>query len=792
MKVSEIWLREWVNPDLGVQELAARLTMAGLEIDSISPVAGVFDNVIVAKVVNTSPHPQADKLTLCDVSTGSDQIIKIVCGASNVRPGLIVALAQMGAKLPNGLVIKEAKLRGELSQGMLCSASELGLTDSSEGILELDENAPLGLDFREYLQLNDLVMDIDLTPNRADCLSVRGIAREVAALTQSSLKPLIADPVSPTIDEKKSIHLNAEEGCPFYCGRIIKGIDSRAITPIWMRERLRRCGIRSIHPVVDVANYVMLELGQPMHAFDLSRVQGDIQVRMSQKNEPLQLLDGQTVHLQGKEMVIADAQQSLALAGVMGGAFSAVNESTTDIFVESAWFQPVTIAGVARSYGLSSDSSQRFERGVDPSLPSVALEYATRLILDIAGGEAGPVSQAVCADYVQKPVTVLFKPEKVKQLTGLDVSETEMMDMLTGLGMLVTRQEGVWQVSVPPYRVDIHLDADLVEEITRLYGYDKIPGEEMTAAVRAGAINPVELLVMRLLPFFTARAYHETISYSFVDPQLQKVLYPDAAVMTLLNPISSELSQMRAGMWSGLIASMIYNTHRQQTAIKLVEQGVTFELNNGVINEKPCLGGLMMGECGALSWNEPGRAFDFYDMKGDLQALFDSLNLRHVRFETAQHPALHPGKTAAIWLENERIGWCGVLHPRISDALDVQHEVMLFELNLECLTKSVVPVFHPVSKFPRIRRDLSLLVDETVSIAQIEASVRQLVDKNWLKSFDVFDVFKGDSIPVGKKSIAFALTLQDQERTLVDLEINQIISAIIKKLEDEFAITLRD
>jgi phenylalanyl-tRNA synthetase beta chain len=792
MKVSDIWLREWVNPALDAKELASRLTMAGLEVDAVSPVAGHFNQVVVAQVISAKPHPQADKLSLCDVTVGTDQILKIVCGASNVRSGLKVALAQIGASLPGGLVIKEAKLRGELSQGMLCSATELGLADSSEGILELDDDAPVGVNLRDYLQLDDWVFDIDLTPNRADCLSINGIAREIAALTLSPLQPISAPPVPPARDEQKTIQVQSPEACPHYSGRVIRGINSRAETPVWMRERLRRSGIRSIHPVVDVSNYVMLELGQPMHAFDLNSLQGDIIVRMSQKDESFVLLDGQTIHLQGTELLISDNKKALALAGIMGGQSSAVNEITVDVFLESAWFNPLAIAGVARRHGLATDSAQRFERGVDPTLPLIALERATALLLEIVGGEVGPVTVVSSSEHLPVKKPILFKPEKVKQLTGLDLSDEVMLTMLKGLGMSVVKKSGIWEVAIPPHRFDISLDVDLVEEIIRLNGYDNISGEAMVAAVRAGAISPTESLTMRLLNFFTVRGYHETISYSFVDPELQSVLYPDKSAITLLNPISSELSQMRLGMWPGLIASMIYNTHRQQSAIKFVESGVIFELEDGKIIESPCLGGLVTGESGAMNWNELTRTYDFYDVKGDLQALFSYLKLEQVTFIPAEHPALHPGKSAQIFCDKELLGWCGVLHPRIADALDVVDDAILFELNLRVLTTLKSPLYQPISKFPQIRRDLSLLVDDAINLSQIESLVRETVSHNWLKSFDVFDVYVGETIPEGKKSVGIALTLQDDSRTLVDNEINDIISAIIKKLDNNFAITLRD
>lgn len=791
MKVSELWLREWVNPSLNCQQLATLLTMAGLEVDAVNPVAGIFDKVIVAQVLKTTPHPQADKLTLCEIYTGSE-VLKVVCGASNVRTGLKVALAQIGANLPGGLLIKESNLRGELSQGMLCSASELGLSDTSEGILELEDDAPIGTSLRDYFALDDQVLDIDLTPNRADCLSILGIAREVAALTQSSLKISTDKNCLPTIDEKLPIKILEKAACPRYCGRIIRGIDTEAVTPLWMRERLRRSGIRSIHPVVDVTNYVMLELGQPMHAFDLNHLAGEITVRFGKANENLNLLDGQQVVLTEDVLVIADGKQALAIAGVMGGAASAVGESTRDIFLESAFFNPITIAGVARRYGLFTDSSQRFERGVDPEIQTQAIERATALLLSIVGGKAGPISIAICQESLPARKPIQFRPARVSQLTGLQVSEPEMLQMLQGLGMTVHQQPSFWEIIIPSHRFDIQLDVDLIEEIVRLYGYDKIPGDKIITAVQAGKINPLESLVKQLSSFFMARGYHESISYSFVDPELQQALYPRQQTMNLLNPISSELSQMRAGMWPGLIASMVYNIHRQQTAVKFFESGVVFELVDEQLKEHACFAGLLSGQSGVMNWLDESRHFDFYDLKGDLQSLMASLHIENAEFRRGEHPALHPGKSAEIRLGNQIIGWCGVLHPRMAEALDLVDEVILFELKLEPLLAQPSVRYNPISKFPQIRRDLSFLVDEQITAADIEKVVRQAGNQDWLKSFDVFDVYTGESIPAGKKSLAVALTLQDDGRTLIDSEINQVIGAIINELSQKFAITLRD
>lgn len=791
MKISELWLREWVDPPLDVQQLAAKLTMAGLEVETISPVAGVFEQVIVAEVVEVSQHPKADKLSLCEINTGRGKTLKVVCGAANVRPGLKVAFAQVGADLPGGLQIKEAMLRGELSQGMLCSALELGLAEASEGIMELEENAPLGIDLRDYLTLNDHIFDIDLTPNRADCFSVLGVARELSALTKLPLKPRPKRAQKPTIDGSLIINLEAKQACPVYAGRIIRGINSQANTPLWMTERLRRAGLRPIHPVVDVTNYVMLELGQPMHAFDLEAIKGNIRVRFSKASETLTLLDGQMVHLNDQVLVIADDQKPLAMAGVMGGEESAVQATTKDIFLESAFFNPLTIAKVVRSYQLISDSSQRFERGVDPALQVLALERATELLEEIVGGEIAPLSLVTEPNFLPQKHRVLFNPARVKQLTGLTVAEDEMVLMLQGLGMTVERKQGAWLVDIPSYRFDVRFEADLVEEIIRLYGYDKIPGTRMISQVQAGGISSSEVMIGRIAPFFTVRGYQETINYSFVDPELQQVLYPDVEAMQLLNPISSELSQMRVGLWPGLLASLIYNSHRQQAAIKFFEAGVIFDLQQGSLQEHQAIAGLLAGERGTMNWGETSGRFDFYDLKGDLQALFSALGLQDTQFIAAEHSALHPGKSAAIKINGQHAGWSGVLHPRIADALDLQEEVILFELRLSSLMTEAAVRYQPISKFPHIRRDLSLLVDNEVNAAQIEAAVRQIMGDQWLKSFDVFDLYTGESIPAGKKSLAIALTLQDDKRTLIDSEINTLIDAIIKKLKDEFSILLR-
>lgn len=793
MKLSKLWLREWVDFSLSEQELASQLTMAGLEVDAVSPVAGEFSHVIVAEVLSTKPHPNADKLTLCEVNANTEKPLQIVCGASNVRDGLKVALAMVGARLPGGFNIKESKLRGALSQGMLCSVSELGMAEQSDGIMELGSDAPVGMDLREYLTLDDHILDIDLTPNRADCFSVLGVAREVAVLNQLPLLEKEISAVTPSIDDAFPIQLNNPEACSRYCGRVIRKINTQTNTPLWMSERLRRSGIRSVHPVVDVMNYVMLELGQPMHAFDLNAINGEINVRYSNQQEQLKLLDGQELTLNEKVLVIADQERPLAMAGIMGGEASSVQAHTTDVFLESAFFNPIVIAGVARKFGLFSDSSQRFERGVDPNVQIRALERATALILEIVGGEAGPIIEVSNQKYLPSTVHFSFNTEKVKNLTGLNISLKEMRRFLEGLGITITREQNHFlEVIIPSYRFDIQRDEDLVEEIIRLYGYDNLHAEPVYTRVQAGKTCGNEAIATMLARWFASKGYHETISYSFVDPELQHELYPQKEFMQLLNPISSELSQMRAGMWPGLIASLIYNVHRQQNEVKFFEIGVVFDVHEGQLKERPCIAGLLMGEQGSVNWSETTRWYDFFDLKGDLQSLFASLKLKQVEFVAATHEALHPGQSAQININGVPSGWIGTLHPRLADALDLNHDVLLFEINLEALIGHESPRYKPISKYPQIRRDLSFLVDNNIEVMQIESVVRTTVKENWLKSFDVFDVYTGEGIPLGKKSLAISITIQDESRTLVDTEINSLIDAIINTLENKFSIILRE
>ncbi|MFZ4077434.1 MAG: phenylalanine--tRNA ligase subunit beta, partial [Legionellaceae bacterium] len=738
-------------------------------------------------------HPQADKLTLCDVEVGQSEVLRIVCGASNVRVGLKVALALPGAHLPGDIHIKESMLRGELSQGMLCSSTELGLDDQSEGIMELPEDAPLGEPIRTYLGLDDKILEIDLTPNRGDCFSMRGVAREVAALTRLPFHDLDVPVVAATQPDVRAVELQAGDACPLMATREIHHLDAHAQTPLWMKERLRRAGIRALFPVVDVLNYVMLELGVPMHAYDTRFVQGPLQVRRGKSGEEFTLLNEQNISIGEKVLVVADDQGPLALAGIMGGSRAAVRMDTTNIILESAFFNPIAMAGVARVYGLSTDASMRFERGVDPALQVMALERATALILSLAGGNAGPVRLLQSEAFSLKHTMIDFDPKRVEALAGLHIPTRDMIALLESIGLVVHEKGLIWQVMVPSYRFDLALDVDLVEEIIRLHGYDQLKAEPIVGEFRAGRVNLDVIRTDLVLKHFMSRGYHETISYSFVDPVVQRALFPLDEVIALVNPISSELSEMRLSIWPGLIATLMHNLHRQQSTVKCFELGVVFEVHQGVVQEKKVISGLLAGESGALKWNESTRTYDFYDMKGDVESLFARMGyLSSVRFEPEVHPALHPGQSARIYRNDEPIGWLGTLHPRLADSFDVGFDVMLFECALGDTQVSDPLRYQPISKYPSIRRDLSLLLDSSVSVGRLEQVIRQVVSAERLKSFDVFDVYSGEGIPTGKKSIAIALTLQDEHRTLVDAEVNAIIDAVLKALWDELAVTLRD
>ncbi|MBZ2188099.1 phenylalanine--tRNA ligase subunit beta [Alcanivorax sp. JB21] len=799
MLIIESWLREWADPALDTESLAHQLSMAGLEVDGVTPAAPPFSGVVVGEVKTTAPHPDADKLTVCEVSDGTE-VFPVVCGAPNVRAGLKVPFARVGAELPGDFRIKKAKLRGQPSLGMLCGASELGLEDLIDGLLELPADAPVGTDIREYLQLDDQIIEVDLTPNRADCLSVRGIAREVSVLNRVPFNVPAIAPVAPTIDDTFAVTVSAPEACPRYQGRVIRGIDPTAQTPLWMVERLRRSGLRPIDPVVDVTNYVLLELGQPLHAFDLGKLKGGIDVRLAQAGESLTLLDEQTVTLKDDTLVIADANGPLAMAGVMGGAASAVSDGTRDIFLECAFFAPLAIAGKARGYGLHTDSSHRFERGVDPQLQAQAMARATALILAIAGGQAGPVVEVAAEAHLPTPVPIALSAARVEAVLGLSLDAAEIADILARLGMdVVDTGADTWQVTGPSWRFDMAIEADLIEELARVHGYDRLPSR--LPAIQGAAISEPEtrLPARRLSDLLAARGYAEAITYTFVDPAMQAALAPELTPLALANPISSELAVMRSTLWAGLLTTAQRNLNRQISRLRLFEQGLRFVPGageGGGLLQEPMLAGLVFGTARPQHFDDltdgKPRRVDFLDVKADVEALLAATGGAAVyRFEAAEQHVLHPGQCARIVRDGVEAGWLGKLHPGLAATLDLPADIYLFELRKDVITQVSVPKFSELSEYPSVRRDLALVVPEAVPAGALLESARKACDER-LRDIQLFDVYQGDNIEKGHKSLALGLTFQDRSSTLGEADINLLLAGVLSQLKQEFNASLRE
>ncbi|AFU97770.1 phenylalanine--tRNA ligase subunit beta [Simiduia agarivorans] len=794
MKISESWLREWVNPQVNTSELCEQLTMAGLEVDGIEAVAGEFTGVVVGEIVEIEQHPDADKLRVCKVAGNGDELTQVVCGAPNARVGIKVPFATVGAVLPGDFKIKKAKLRGVESFGMLCAQTELQAGDDDDGLWELPADAPAGVDLREYLKLNDKIIEVDLTPNRADCLSLAGVAREVGVLNQAAVTPVAINPVKASIDHAVSASIDTD-GCGRYSCRVIKNIDLSQPTPLWMAERLRRAGLRSIDAVVDVTNYLLLELGQPMHAFDLARIDGGIQVRMAKADEQLKLLDGQEVKLNTDTLVIADNSKALAMAGIMGGDASAVSESTTDILLESAFFTPEMIAGKARSYGLHTDSSHRFERGVDPALATQAIERATELLLAIVGGEAGPVVVAERPSSLPEVARIRLRRARIEEGLGFAIEDSRVLDILNRLGLeKVAEDADGWTFQAPSHRFDMAIEADLLEELARIYGYNNLPVTSLKADLPIEPQAETQTPLSRVQQTLTARGYQEAITYSFIEPKLQTLFDPDAEAVSLLNPISSDLSVMRTSLLAGLANALVHNLNRQQTRVRLFETGLSFVKGGSGpagLTQKPKLAALVYGTRDTESWAHAKDRVDFYDIKGDLDAIL-SLGGASARysFVPAQHPALHPGQTAHIIKGGQVIGVIGALHPNTQKALDLDHPAFVFELDLEALLSGVQPKFAPLSKFPEVRRDLAVLIDREIGAKNLLEAVKSAAG-DYLTNLKVFDVYSGKGIDPHRKSVALGLTYQHPSRTLNDDEINASVAAVVTALEAQFNATLR-
>lgn len=790
MKFSEIWLRRWVNPNISTAEMCEQLTMAGLEVDSVTPVAGEFDNVVIARVDSVDKHPDANKLNVCQVSDGQ-KTYQVVCGASNVREGLIVPLARIGAVLPGNFEIKAAKLRGVESHGMLCSEKELGIAEESDGLMELSIGAPIGRGLRDYLRLDDNCIEIDLTPNRGDCLSIAGIAREIAALNQVDVTEVDCSPRAATVDDTFPVEILADEACTHYVGRAITDIDPRAETPIWMVERLRRSGIRSLGPVVDITNYVMLELGQPMHAFDLETLTDGIRVRFANDKEHITLLDGKTLELDNQSLVIADHKKVLALAGIMGAEGSGITDDTSVIFLESAFFKPEAIAGKARAFGLHTDSSHRFERGVDPQLQTRAIERATQLVLSICGGFAGPIVECETQTHQKESHSIDLRAHQVKRLLGIDLKGEDVAALLERLGMEVRAIEGGWRVLPPSFRFDMEIEADLLEELVRLYGYNNIPRTQPAQRSRMRTHTECANSMTTLRSALVNRGYFEAITYSFVDPNIQQLIDPEAKTVKLENPISSEMSEMRSTLWPGLIQALRYNHNHQHQRVRLFESGMCFRKGgDDVLEQVDMIAGIIAGDLYPEQWGEVSRRVDFYDIKSDVEALLDLTGLGYT-FEAAQHPALHPGQSARVTLGDQALGWVGALHPELMGKLDIEHAAYLFEFHLEGVRQAVLPEFTPLSRFPEVRRDLAIVVDKSVTSRQIQACIHDN-SSDLLRSTQIFDVYTGKGVDQGRKSVALGLILQDFSRTLTDLEIDSEIEKIVSTLKLKLAATLRE
>lgn len=791
MKFSEQWLREWVNPSITTEELESLLSLSGLEVDGVEKAADDFSGVVVGEILTAEQHPNADKLQVCSVSDGNETI-QVVCGASNARAGLKTAFAKVGAVLPGDFKIKKAKLRQVESFGMLCAEDELGISDDHGGIMELAADAPVGADLREYLSLNDTILEVDLTPNRSDCLGIAGLAREVGVLTQTAVTvpEVTAAPVS--IDETFGIELINDEACPRFLGRVIKGINPTATTPLWMVEKLRRSGIRSIDPVVDITSFVMLELGQPMHAYDLSKLAGGIRVRLAEQGEKLQLLDGSEVELNKDTLVIADHEKAVGMAGIMGGENTKVVEGSEDIYLECAFFDPIAIAGRARSYGMHTDASHRYERGVDFELQAKAVERATNLLLEIVGGEAGPVVEAVAEDKLPARDDVILRPERLNQILAMEMPAEKVEDILTRLGLeLSTEDSGAWRAKVPSHRFDISIEEDLIEEVARVYGYDNLPVKSPTMALGIEA-NPEAIKPIRLIrQSLAARGYQEAITFSFIEPGLSRLFDPVNAPIALANPISADLSVMRTTLIAGLTKALQYNLNRQQSRVRLFETGQCFIQQGEEMVQDPMLAVIATGSRDPEGWTGQSDAMDFFDLKGDLETLLaDSGILDQCRFEPAEHPALHPGQTAQIIRNDNVIGYIGALHPQVQKELGLKGNIYTFELKLSELQDGVVARFESLSKYPEVRRDLAFVVDEATPVAHLMAAIKEKAGEN-LKELRLFDVYQGKGVEEQRKSVALGLTWQDASRTLNDEEINDLVDQIVSSAQEQFGASLR-
>jgi phenylalanyl-tRNA synthetase beta chain len=792
MRVSLDWLKEWVGFDEDPDVVADTLTTAGLEVDSVEAVASPIEGVVVARVTQVVPHPKADRLSVCSVSTGSS-IHEVVCGAPNVAPGIRVPYAMVGARLPGGQRVAAQRLRGVESDGMLCSASELELADDREGLMLLDADAPLGADLNQFLRLDDTVLDLDLTPNRGDCFSMIGVARELAAIQGTRITGPALETIEPIGDDTFAVRLEAPAACPTFVGRIVRGLRNDVASPVWLRERLRRSGIRSIHPVVDVTNYVMLELGQPLHAYDLDRLREWISVRWAKPGERLVLLDGKEVALDDDVLVIADSGGAIGLAGIMGGASTGVGGETTDVLLEAAHFTPDAIAGRARRFGLHTDASLRFERGVDTAGQTRAIERATDLLISIAGGACGPTNVESARDSRQKRPSIKLRHAKLESILGMNVSAKEAQSVLERLSMSVSKSDGVWEVDPPSFRFDINIEEDLIEEVGRMIGYDNIPAVSGTFTGMLGSATESHVASDKVCDLLTNRGYEEVVTYSFVDFNLDEAVSPGGRVLRVSNPISSEQNVMRRSLWPGLLRTAQRNLSRQISSLRLFELGTQFEPGSEGSEhaESQVVAGLAVGRRIGEHWDETVQDVDFFDVKSDVEALMD---LTHATpdfaFEIAQHPALNPSQTARIVRDGRTVGWLGALHPELQARLEFREPVLLFALRMDEAFVSQTPVFTPYSKYPHVRRDIAMVVGESVSSVSIVDAAKE-AGGSFLREVIVFDVYRGEGIDASRKSVAIGLILQDASRTLTDADAEGTVHSVTQHLEQKLGATIR-
>ncbi len=792
MKFPESWLREFVDPAASRDELCAALTMAGLEVEGVTPIGAALDGVVVAEIVEAEKHPNADKLRVCKVSTGQGEPVQIVCGAPNARAGLKAPLATVGATLPGGLVIKAAKLRGVESFGMLCSGRELAMTEDSDGLLELPADATVGQPVRELLALPDATLELKLTPNRPDCLGLRGLASEVATLFGAERKSSTVPVVPATIADTFPVRLDAPADCPRYCGRVIRGVDPKAPSPLWMTERLRRSGLRSISAIVDCTNYVMLELGQALHAFDLGKLSGGIVVRRGHAGEKLNLLDGRTVEVDGEFVVIADANGGVALGGVMGGLETKVTDDTVDLFIEAAHFTPASIIGRARRLGMHTDASHRFERGVDPESPRLAIERITALLLALVGGQAGPLVEA--CEPAQLPVRkpVRLRSARASRVLGIDLADERIEEILRGLDMQVSRIGDAWEVTPPSRRFDVEIEEDLIEELARIHGYDRIPVAPPRGQLRAISDTESAVDAERIRATLAGRGYAEAINFSFVGTELLTTWKLDQDIVALANPLSADIAVMRTALLPGLVEAVKRNQARQQQRVRLFETGKVFSARPGSAPlETLRIAGVLTGGAVAEQWGERSRGLDFFDLKGDVEVL---LGLRgtgaRVEFAASKAPWLHPGRSAEVRVDGAVIGQLGALHPRLAAALDTASDTLVFELDLIPLQARQVPKATGVSAYPSVRRDIAVVISNAVSYAAV-AQVIEAAGGAILRRVVLFDEYRGQGLAADSRSLAIGLILQDDSRTLTDAEVDAAVNAALAALKLQFGAVLR-